>query len=352
MRRTLLAVLLLLGILGPASAQGWGCFVQDETLGDWTTDLWRQHTRTMKAAGMNTFTVSYPNADRLTEYIDIAIEEDMLDTSIPVMVLPRCGEKEARRIAGDRVCNEIAADFAERGLLLGGWAPGEAGFAALIWEHARKQSKYPELWPEPIGYGPDEPYNIPDECRRFDCGEYLNVWPVTRMWHHAGWRHGTAVMHPHQRCLTPSLDVVCSNLILGASPTNQQIRRECERQGREYWVYEIGARKCTPEMIRWQMGWLFWQTGARVHLSWSWTDFLLQDGEPVVELNERLRGYRLGVEDYRRLESLPEDEQARRRAMWDGEGWPWDEWVGAKEKGISPYEAVPNFDFERLLPAQ
>jgi hypothetical protein len=332
-----------------AGAQGWGCFVQDHTLaehGALTEDLWRSHVRVMKAAGMNTLTLTYPSADQLTRMVDVAIEEEMLDSRIPVFVLPRCGETEARRVAGDKACDEVAADFAERGLELSGWGPGEAGLAALIWDHARSQSKYPEQWPEPIGYGPDEPHNAEKSCRRFDCGHTLNVWPVTRMWNHADWRHGTAVMHPHQRCLVPSLDIVCSNLILGADPTNPQIRRECERQGREYWVYEIGARRCTPEMVRWQMGWLFWQTRARVHLSWSWTDFLLQDGEVRVELNERLRGYRLGVEDYRRLERLPEAGQAQRRAVWDGEGWPWDEWVNAD----NPYEAKPDFDFEELLP--
>jgi hypothetical protein len=347
--RRLLVVIAAVLCVSVAGAQGWGCFYQDHVaVPDWSPNLWRQHVRLMKRAGMNTLTVSYPNADRLTETIDIAIEEGMLVSSIPVLVLPRCGTAEGRRVLGDQRVGELQADFAERGLTLGGWGSGEAGIAAGIWEYARTQSRFPDQWPEPIGYGPDEPHNSEKWCRRFDCGETLNVWPVTRMWHHAGWRHGTAVMHPHIRCLVPSLDIVVSNLILGADPTLRQQKRECERQGREWWVYAIGCRYAKPEMIRWQMGWLFWQVGARVHLSWCWSDFLEDPTAP--EWNERLEGYRLGVEDYRRLESLSDCEQDMRRALWDGEGWPWDEFARAKERDGHTRDAVPDFDFERLMP--
>ena len=349
--RRLAVVALAVLCASVAGAQGWGCYLEDHKIPGLTQEVWRAHVRCMKTAGMNTTTVSYGSAAQLTWMVDTMLEEEMLDSSIPVMVLPRCGEAEGRRVLGDAAVDALQKDFTDRGLLLGGWAPGEAAITAAIWERARGQSRFPDQWPEPIGYGPDEPHDEEKTCHEADCGERLNVTPITRMWAAAGWRHGTAVCHPHIRCLVPALDVVVANAILGADPTLEEIRVACDEKGAEYWVYEIYLRRATPEMIRWHVGWWFWQTRARVHLSWSWGDFLAEGGQDLAapEIDERLAAYRQGVEDYRRLEALPEAAQAERRAMWDGEGWPWAEFIRARDAG-DVNQAVPDFDFERLLP--
>ena len=89
MRKFLAAVgvaFLITSVVNAAEPTGFGCFIRDETL-DLTPERWSRHLRVMKEAGMNTFCTSFGSQEQFTWMI--AIEEGMLETSIPVVGMPR-----------------------------------------------------------------------------------------------------------------------------------------------------------------------------------------------------------------------------------------------------------------------
>ena len=400
--KTVLSILLVTSMCSTAiSAEptGFGCYVIDHQIGELTAQLWTKHIRVMKAAGMNTFATSYAGHQQLAYMIDIAIEEGMLETSIPVVLMPRNGEPRFRAVMGDAQYERLVAEEAAAG----GPPPGLGPIQLLGEKHvqrtAREMAKYPDRWPEFVGYGTDEPgrgkpltrKGLADQKRLYDS------------FHEFDYRLATSVMHPNMFNMVPYLDIVIANCILGADPSLKKVKDECERLGKEFWAYEIDARRGTTKMVRWHVGYWTWQTGPRVHLSWSWMDFLTSDfdmqmgelkdriawrnelialgpeQERIAQLqaeingmtskltklaaqraemlanprmNPRLTAYAEGVKDFHYLQDTEERLQ-QMRAGWDWEGWPWAEWVRARDdRGSGQRHAVPDLDFDNLLPSR
>jgi len=382
---------------------GFGCYIRDETL-DLTPEKWRQHVRLMKQAGMNTFCTSYKGHNQLAYMIDIAIEEGMLETSIPVVVMGRDGEAQFRAAMGDAAYEQaVAKEKQERGAPPPGWGPIEALGKKMVAEKAKQISRCGDRWPEIVQYGPDEPgHGNPIE-------DTSDIAAVTQYYNDSGARCAMSCIHPNMKNLVPCTDIMIANAILGAQPDLKQVKEEVQRinaeQGtnKEFWVYEIGCREAMPKMVRWHMGYWTWQIGPRVHLSWSWTDYLTTDigigmGQvnealrwnrevlslnPAPEratqlqsriegleaklgqfeerrkeilanpqMNSRLRAYAEGVRDFYYLTNT-EEKLKTMRDQFDWEGWPFDEFVRARdETGSGMKHAVPDIDFDSLLPAR
>jgi len=100
------------------------CYFIDHLVGDLTPELWRKHVRVMKSAGMNTFCTSYSGHRRLAIMIDNAIEEGMLEISIPVILMPRNGEVQFRAVMGDQQYGRLVAEEDACRTGLGRLAPG------------------------------------------------------------------------------------------------------------------------------------------------------------------------------------------------------------------------------------
>ena len=382
-----------------AEPTGFGCYVLDYKMGDFTPELWTKHVRVMKAAGMNTFVASYAGHQRLAYMIDIAIEEGMLETSIPIVLMPRNGESRFRAVMGDAQYEQHVAEEAAAGGPLPGFAPIQLLGEQHVRRKARQIAKYADRWPELIAYGFDEP----GHGKPLTEEQLTNLKEMYDRYHKLDYRLASSVMHPNMFNLVPHLDIVITNCILGANPGIKQVKDECERLGKEFWAYEINNRRGTTKMIRWHVGYWTWQTGPRVHLSWSWIDYLTSDfdtqmgeikdriasrnelialgpeqdrmaqlqseingmtsklkkleaqrAEMLAEprMNPRLIAHAEGVKDFHYLQDTEERLQ-QMRAGWDWEGWPWDEWVrGRDERGSGERYSVPDLDFDDLLPSR
>ena len=327
--------------LSGVQAQGWGCYAQSHAYG--YRDHWREHVRVMKAAGMNTFATDCNGAADLRDLIDTAVEEEMLDGSVPVFIM-YCGSLEYPEVPEPV---REAARAAE--VQLPGHGMGEKRLCVALQALARAGAKHPAGWPEFIGYNIDEP----GRGEPMDEKGVGTIAHIARIWNDAGVRSGTAVIHPNVKNLTDALDILCVASINGSDLRG--CRDAIAEAGKEFWVYDTSLRNFPPSMLRYHAGYWFWNTGAKVHLSWAWYEFQRDQVEregwqeaPV--LTDRLRAYRAGVDDYRRLEGLSERAQAERRAAFDWEAFPPKDLAEAKERTGVTYDAEPSFDFEELLP--
>ena len=129
------------GCWGPASqagnVTGHGCFanVHKQAFGPGIGLLnWRKHVRLMKAHGMNTFVLYINSPEDLAAQIDIAIEEEMLESSIPIFVIVQSPNGVHERI----VPNWEEVVKADTNPI---WAPGQfTGHVAVLKKSRRSQS--------------------------------------------------------------------------------------------------------------------------------------------------------------------------------------------------------------------
>jgi len=332
----------LLFLVSRVCPQGWGCYAESHCFG--YREHWREHARVMKAAGMNTFAIDWKSHDDLRDLIDTAIEEGVIDGSVPVFLM-YCGDTAFPALPDD--VREGAKAYQTN--YIPGHGHGQWRMQAALIALAKAGAKYPRQWPEFVGYNIDEPGR----------GEPMTptdievIGQVTKGWNEAGLRSGTAVIHPNVENLIGALDILCVAAINGGGLRTS--RDAISEAGREFWVYDTTLRVYPPSMSRYHSGYWFWATGAKVHLSWAWYEFQ-RDGveregwQTNPMMTDRLRAYRAGVEDYRRLEAMSPAEQLERRAAFDWEGFPPGALAESKERTGEIYNAEPGFDFERLVP--
>lgn len=330
---------------------GHGCFahVHNQAVGPGLgLQNWRKHVQLMKAHGMNTFVLYINSPEDLAAQIDIAIEEEMLESNIPIFVLVQSNIAAHERI----VPNWEEVVKADTNPI---WAPGEfAGHVAVL-QKARKIAKYPEQWPELI------PYNI-DEPGRGKAGDDMTgVQRITAVYNEAGYRCGTCVYGPNVKEAIPFLDVVAVGALIGWDL--QGCKRAVEAN-MEFWIYDPNGHCLKPKMVRWQIGYWTWQVQPRSHLTWLWTSFItgdMADPQPT----DRLRAYAQGVADFkmlteaekrvnRQLAKFGKDPQGMKasaerlkklRPEFDWEGRPVKAWHVAAATG-KPWDLEPEIDLD------
>jgi len=351
-------IFMVFGCWGPASqagnVTGHGCFanVHKQAFGPGIgLPNWRKHVRLMKAHGMNTFVLYINSPEDLAAQIDIAIEEEMLESSIPIFVIVQSPNGVHERI----VPNWEEVVKADTNPI---WAPGQfAGHVAVL-KKSREIAKYPRQWPELI------PYNI-DEPGRGKAGtDMTGVQRITAVYNESGFRCGTFVYGPSVKEAIPFLDVVAVGAIIGWD------LRGCKPAvvdvDKEFWIYDPNGHCLKPKMVRWQIGYWTWLVQPRSHLTWLWTSFITEDmNDP--QPTERLRAYARGVRDFKLLTDAevrvnqilaehgkipqpleaPAERMKKLRAEFDWEGRPVKAWHVAAATG-KPWDLVPEIDLDEL----
>ena len=330
---------------------GHGCFasVHNQAFGRGLgLQNWRKHVKLMKAHGMNTFAIYVKTPEDLATQIDIAIEEEMLESSIPIFVLMESSSAVHKRVIPD--WEEVVK--AETPLRV-----ERRGHVAVM-EKAREIAKYPRQWPELIPYNDDEP------GKGKAGADMTGVGQITAAYNEAGYRCGTSVYGPNVKEAIPFLDVVAVGALIGGD------LRGCKQAiadaGKEFWVYDPNGHVLKPKMVRWQVGYWTWQVQPRSHLTWLWTSFItgdMADPQPT----ERLRSYAEGVRDFKIMTKAEErvdrrlakhgkvpprmqaaaDRLKELRAKFDWEGRPVKAWHVAAATG-KPWDLEPKIDLDEL----
>lgn len=330
-------VLLVLRGAIPSEAQttGFGCYANYEDIGG--LENWRAHVQLMKQVGMNTFALYYRDEVALQEQLDIAVEEGMLEQSIPVFIVSNAGPPVFQRILGEEKWAAVkAADLKPPP----GFGPGEAYGVRAVVDAAQARARHADKWPELVAYNYDEPGG-----GNKDWDGHWAVRAVTQAHNANGFRCGTAVCWPHVKNLVDSLDILCVNLIIGGDLRG--MKAAIQAAGKPFWVYDIHLRRMTPAAIRYHIGVWTWLVEPEVRLHWSWADFLGEQADMArPQMNNKLAAYAEGLKLYHRLRQAEHKMQLTREAF-DWEGFPlkqfatpgtdWQTW----EPPVEWFEVVP-----------
>ena len=323
---------------------GFGCYAYAHWVGG--LENWRAHVRLMKAHGMNTFAIYTGSPEDIAAQIDIAIEEGMLESRVPMFILnygdPQGVEQQVP--SWDKVFEAAPPDWAAR-------------TAAAI-AKAREIAKYPDQWPELIAYNEEEPGHgkpITDEKLR-------DIGKLTASYNAVGYRCGTACTHPNVKNLVTALDVIAvNNTIYGGD------MRGCKpailAANKEFWAYHTGIPKMNPTLARWTLGYWTWQVQPRSFLAWNWNGFIqgdMADPQP----REVLLAYAQGVKDLKRLTEtehrltkIPESKKSKDQRAFEDRldklraDFNWEPWENATAQGEGTVwqQTVPQLDLDELV---
>ena len=326
--RTIGIVMLMAVTFASADPVGWGCFANYQTIGG--MDNWRAHVRLMKEAGMNTFVLTYGSPEQLAAQIDIAIEEGMLEKTIPVVAMACCNTVQYA------TPEEIAKEPP-----ISGFAPGELYGNARAYGLARAASRYSECFPEIVAYTFDEP-GRGEPLEEVTLEALLDIYAGYK---DAGVRLVGALCHPNTRNLFHVVDIPIINTIIGADFAGD--KAILQAAGREFWTYHTALRNYTPSAVRYHVGYWTWACGQRVNLNWDWAGMLGEQMDIAApQMNDRLRAYAEGVRDYHYL-AATEERLAELRAYWgNGDMMPVEWWVSQGRAATCPSP----LDLDKLLP--
>jgi len=324
-----------------------GCYLVGPEI---TQDNWRANVKLMKQYGMDTFALmDVKSAERLVWILDIAIEEEMLNSEAPILLCIGAPEAYYKQLlCSDDEWAKAEKKYANMQPDTGtSWWDFEGSAKAI--SHALHVGKYANKYPEFVFYSFDEPGH--GELIKEGSNTFAVMRENTMAWNFLGFRCGTSVCYPNVKNMVPVLDILAVNIIIGGDLRG--CRRAIISGKKEFWVYDIHTFHIglTPEMTRWSIGLWDWLVQPRVRLSWCWKDAIggdMNNPKPTIQL----KAYKQGVADYMLLRSTELSEKElpasliEYRDSFDWEGFPLKEWVaqgGAKT-------AKPNVDFDKLLP--
>lgn len=288
---------------------GFGCYAYYTEIGG--MENWRAHVKLMKQAGMNTFAFIWRGSGNLREQLDIAVEEGMLEKSVPVFAIAENGPDQFNAELDAAAYQKMVMADREP---LGGFSAGDvAGTAALV-AKARKEARYADQWPEIVMYNYDEPGHGDPKA------DISGIGLVTAAYNAVGFRCGTAIEWPNIERAVPLLDILSCSIIIGGDL--KRTKAAILAGGKEFWAYEIFCSRASPELIRWHIGYWTWQAQPRSHLSWNWNGYLgKQEDMAKPQMTDRLRAYAEGRKDFEWL-TATEDRLKSMREGFDWEGWP------------------------------
>ena len=310
MRRLLCLCAVLLVVTHASAATGFGCYAYLRDVGG--LENWRAHVRLMKQSGMNTFAIVWRGSRELREQLDIAVEEGMLEKTVPIFLIGENGPDQFK-------AELAAADYERMKQLdpkpLSGFGSGDiAGTAALV-AIARKDARHAADWPELIMYNYDEPGHGDPAADLTAVGE------VTAAYNAQGFRCGTAIEWPNIERAALLLDVLACSIIIGGDLGQTKTTIACCQK--EFWAYEIHlSTRASPELVRWHIGYWMWQAQPKSHLSWNWVGYLGKNFDKAnPRMTPRLEAYAQGRRDFEYLTAM-EATLKTMRASFDWEGWP------------------------------
>ena len=321
------ALVLLVAVgLAPA-ATGFGCYANYEEVGGLAN--WPAHVRLMRDSGMNTFALFCRDEVSLQEQIDAAVEDCMLEQSVPIFVISNVSPVVWKRLMPN--WQEVVAQDTDPPP---GCGPGElAGFRAVV-RAAKARARHPEGWPEIVAYNYDEPGHGEAE---WDGQKHVGA--IAKAHQDDGMRCGTSVCHPHIKDLVPYLDVLCVNLIIGGDLLG--CKKAIQDCGKTFWIYEIHTRRFTPEALRLHVGLYTWQIQPESRLTWSWKDLLGEQADMAhPQTNARLQAYAQGRADFEALTEM-EWRLKRLRDCFDWEGFPMEQFTGPEPREPNKWVPVP-----------
>ena len=220
---------------------GFGCYAYMHELRG--LENWRTHVRLMKAHGMNTFAIFTRGPQDIAPQIDIAVEEGMLESDVPMFLLDHAGPSVFKQLVPD--WEEVVKADTDP---LPGWTPGHMKGVAAVLAKAREVAKYPDKWPELITYNVDEP----GRGEPMSDKQVRQIQKITAKYNANGYRCGTACIYPNVKNLVPALDVIAVASIYGGDLKG--CKQAIIGAGKEFWMYHTGIPSANPRLARWTLG--------------------------------------------------------------------------------------------------